>query len=112
MTQDKSLTQEQFCNRSKGRGGRSAKIHAIVDSKGRPLNFAVTHGQVHNSRDLGDVLDTPKEPLGITADKAHDSEKVRQQIKHERALPIQASLQCYEERLSSEALNWIKLGLP
>ena len=37
---------------------------------------------------MGDVLDTPKAPLAITADKAYDSEKVRQQIKDEGALPI------------------------
>ncbi len=70
------------------RGGRSTKIHAIVDSKGRPLNFAVTGGQVHDSQVVGDVLDTPKPPLAVTADKAYDSEKVRQQIKDEGALPI------------------------
>ena len=56
--------------------------------KGRPLNFAVTGGQVHDSQVVGDVLDTPKPPLAITADKAYDSEKVRQQIKDEGALPI------------------------
>jgi transposase len=70
------------------RGGRSTKIHAIVDSKGRPLNFAVTGGQVHDSQVVGDVLDTPKPPLAITADKAYDSGKVRQQIKDEGALPV------------------------
>jgi hypothetical protein len=32
------------------RGGRSTKIHAIVDAKGRPLNFVVTGGQVHDSQ--------------------------------------------------------------
>ena len=64
------------------------ETHAIVDSKGRPLKFAVTGGQVHDSQVVGDVLDTPKPPLAITADKAYDSEKVRQQIKDEGALPI------------------------
>jgi transposase len=34
------------------------------------------------------VLDTPKPPLAVTADKAYDSEKVRQQIKDDGALPI------------------------
>ncbi len=34
--------------------------HAIVDSKGRPLNFTVTGGQVHDSQLVGDVLDTPR----------------------------------------------------
>ena len=70
------------------RGGRSTKIHAIVDSKGRPLNFTVTGGQVHDSQVVGDVLDTPRPPLAVTADKAYDSQKVRQQIKDEGALPV------------------------
>jgi transposase len=70
------------------RGGRSSKIHAIVDSKGRPLNFTVTGGQVHDSQVVGDVLDTPRPQLAVTADKAYDSAKVRQQIKDEGALPV------------------------
>ena len=70
------------------RGGRSTKIHAIVDSKGRPLNFTVTGGQVHDSQVVGEVLDTPRSPLAVAADKAYDSEKVRQQIKDEGALPV------------------------
>jgi transposase len=48
----------------------------------------VTGGQVHDSQVVGDVLDTPRPPLAITADKAYDSEKVRQQIKDEGALPV------------------------
>lgn len=70
------------------RGGRSTKIHAVVDGKGRPLNFTVTGGQVHDSQVVGEVLDTPRPPLAVTADKAYDSEKVRQQIKDEGALPV------------------------
>ena len=70
------------------RGGRSTKIHAIVDSKGRPLNFTVTGGEVHDSQVVAEVLDTPRPPLAITADKAYDSDKVRQQIKDEGALPV------------------------
>jgi transposase len=68
------------------RGGRSTKIDAIVDSMGRPLNVAVTGGQVHDSQAVGEVLDTAKPSLTITADKAYDSEKVHQQIKDEGAL--------------------------
>ena len=46
----------------KSRGGRSTKIHAVVDSKGRPLNFTVTGGQVHDSQVVEAVLDTPRPP--------------------------------------------------
>lgn len=59
------------------RGGRTTKIHAAVDSKGRPLNFAVTGGQVHDSQVVDEVLNTPRSPLAVTADKAYDSEKAR-----------------------------------
>jgi len=70
------------------RGGRTTKIHASVDSKGRPLNFTLTGGQVHDSQVVGQVLDTPKPPLAVTADKAYDSQNVRRQIKDEGALPV------------------------
>ena len=48
----------------------------------------MTGGQVHDSQVVGEVLDTPKPPLAVTADKAYDSAKVRQQIKDEGALPV------------------------
>ena len=70
------------------RGGRSTKIHALVDSKGRPLNFVVTGGQVHDSQVVDQVLGASKPPLAVTADKAYDSQKVRQQIMDEGALPV------------------------
>src|SRR5262245_23004451 len=70
------------------RGGRTTKIHAIVDSKGRPLNFIVTGGQIHDSQVVEDVLNTPQQPLAVTADEASDSQRARQQIKDEGALPI------------------------
>jgi transposase len=70
------------------RGGRSTKIHALVDSKGRPLNFVVTGGQVHDSQVVVEVLDASRSPLAVTADKAYDSQNVRQQIMDEGALPV------------------------
>jgi Transposase DDE domain len=48
----------------------------------------VTGGQVHDSQVVEQVLDTPRPPLVVTADKAYDSEKVRQQIRDEGAVPI------------------------
>ena len=54
----------------------------------RPLSFTVTGGQVHDSQVVEEILNTPRSPLAITADKAYDSEKVRQQIKDEGALPV------------------------
>jgi transposase len=48
----------------------------------------VTGGQVHDSQVVEDVLDTPRPPLAVTADKAYDSENVRRQIKDDGALPV------------------------
>ena len=48
----------------------------------------MTGGQVHDNQVVGEVLDTPNSPLAVTADKAYDSDRVRQQIKDEGALPI------------------------
>jgi len=70
------------------RGGRTTKIHAVVDSKGRPLSFMVTGGQVHDNQVVEEILSTLRSPLAVTADKAYDSEKVRQLIKDEDALPV------------------------
>ena len=70
------------------RGGRTTKIHAVVDSKGRPLNFTVTGGQVHDSQVVEEVLNTPRSPLAVSADKAYDSKEARQQIKDGGALPV------------------------
>ena len=48
----------------------------------------VTGGQVHDSQVVEEILNTTRPPLAVTADKAYDSEKVRQQIRDEGALPI------------------------
>ena len=55
------------------RGGRSTKIHALVDGKGRPLHFVVTGGQVHHNKVVGQLLQAPRPALAVTADKAYDS---------------------------------------
>ena len=52
----------------------------------RPIHEAL--GQVHDSQVVEEVLNTPRPPLVVTADKAYDSQTARQQIKDEGALPI------------------------
>src|ERR1039458_10015526 len=52
---------------------------------------AELHGDgrtVHDSQVVEEILNTPRSPLAVTADKAYDSEKVRQQIRDEGALPV------------------------
>jgi transposase len=41
----------------RSRGGRTSKIHAVVDQDGRPRNFIIKGGQVYDSKVLEDLLD-------------------------------------------------------
>ena len=47
------------------------------------MNFTVTGGQVHDSQVVEEVLNTPRPPLAVSADKAYDNKKARQQIKED-----------------------------
>src|SRR5882724_2780185 len=70
------------------RGGRTSKIHALIDGKGRPLRIIVTGGQVHDSKVAPDLIDDVRAPLAVVADKAYDSRKIRRSIRDEAALPV------------------------
>jgi transposase len=60
----------------------------VVDGCGRPLNFILTGGQVHDAPVLPDLLTHPTAPLAIAADKAYDSRTIRQAIKDDGAIPV------------------------
>jgi transposase len=47
----------------------------------------ITGGQVHDSQVVEAVLVTPRPALAVTADKAYDSEKVRQTIRDNGTVP-------------------------
>ena len=64
----------------KSRGGITTKIHAKTDGLGRCIDFLLTEGQVHESTQVEALLGG-KEPENIVADKAYDSNKIRDFIK-------------------------------
>ena len=72
----------------RSRGGRTTKIHAVVDGLGRPLAFVLTGGQAHDAPILPELLGHPTAPLAVVADKAYDSQAVRQAIRDDGALPV------------------------
>jgi transposase len=78
--------QAQAIGRS--RGGRTTKIHAIVDGHGRPLAFALTPGQ------RGDAPVAPQLvaalPAGrcCVADAADDSDALRQMLQQRGTVPV------------------------
>ncbi len=72
----------------RSRGGRTCKVHAAVDAKGRPLRLAISGGNVHDSQLMHAFLDWMKLPLAIVADKAYGSGTIRRQIAEEGALCV------------------------
>lgn len=60
----------------------------MVDGLGRPLDFVLTGGQAHDAPVLPQLLNHQTPPLAVCADKAYDSQHVRQAIKDDGAVPI------------------------
>jgi transposase len=64
----------------RSRGGLTTKIHLLADALGRPLRFLLTGGQVHESQTAEAMLDGV-EGDAVIADKAYDSNAIRQTVK-------------------------------
>ena len=64
-------------------------IDSTIVKAHRSASGAKGGRKIRRSASAGaDVLDTPKQPLAVTGDKAYDSQRARQQIKDEGALPV------------------------
>jgi transposase len=72
---------EQAIGRS--RGGRTTKIHAVVDGRGRPLAIEITPGQRGDLRVVLPLLS------GLcAADAAYDSDGFRLFLRRRRTIPV------------------------
>lgn len=60
----------------------------MVDGLGRPLAFALTPGNSHDALTAPELLNHPTPPLAVCADKAYDSQHVRQAIRDDGAVPV------------------------
>src|SRR5204862_7665347 len=63
----------------RSRGGLTTKIHTLTDAQGRPLRFILTGGQAHDSTTAADLL-AGRTATGVIADKAYDSNALRELI--------------------------------
>jgi len=72
----------------KSRGGNTSKIHLVVDSYGLPVQFAITGGEVHDSKAAPGLIDTLAKVAYVIADKGYDSEALRDQIREKDAIPV------------------------
>jgi transposase len=64
----------------RSRGGLTTKIHALVDANGNPITLKLTEGQAHDGRSAADMLDDIGQGQILLADRAYDSDALRQQL--------------------------------
>ena len=64
----------------RSRGGLTTKVHALVDANGLPITLKLTEGQAHDGRSTADMLDTGGEGDVLLADRAYDSDGLRQML--------------------------------
>ena len=64
----------------RSRGGLTTKIHALVDANGNPIALKLTEGQAHDGRSAADMLDGIGAGQVLLADRAYDSDALRQRL--------------------------------
>jgi transposase len=65
----------------RSRGGLTTKIHAVVDANGLPVSIKLTEGQAHDGRSAADMLDSVKAGQVLLADRAYDSDALREAMR-------------------------------
>lgn len=65
----------------RSRGGFSTKLHALVDTKGRPLHVEITPGQQHESTVAEALIADHARGKAFIADTGYDSDAIRAQLK-------------------------------
>ena len=69
----------------RSRGGLTTKIHALVDADGMPIAIKLTEGQAHDGRSAEGMLDGLQPGQVLLADRAYDSDALRQSLKERGA---------------------------
>lgn len=64
----------------RSRGGLTTKIPTLVDTEGRPIRLKLTEGQAHDGRSAADMLDTVERGNILLADRAYDSDALREEM--------------------------------
>ena len=64
----------------RSRGGLTTKIHALVDANGLPILLKLTEGQAHDGRSAADMLDGIGKDQVLLADRAYDSNALREKL--------------------------------
>jgi transposase len=71
----------------RSRGGLTTKIHALVDAEGRPVRLHLSEGQASDCKEAGPLLECLPEDSILLADKAYDSDEIRQRAEAAGVFP-------------------------
>jgi transposase len=88
----------------RSRGGLTTKIHALVDANGLPITLKLTEGQAHDGRSAADMLDKIGEDQVLLADRAYDSDALREKMAEQGAWANIKPLAKPEERPAIQRL--------
>jgi transposase len=66
-------------------GGRTSKIHAVVDTKGLPVRLGVTAGEAHDNRLAFKLLSRLRPGSMLLADRGYDADWIRTLVCHHSA---------------------------
>ena len=84
----------------RSRGGLTTKIHVLVDACGLPILLKITEGQAHDGRSAQDMLGTVGRGDVLVADRAYDSNALRETL---AARGARANVRAMPNRLSRRA---------
>lgn len=74
--------------RAISRGGRTTKIHALVDVLGRPLRLALTPGNTSDIKGLELLVDATIGIKRLIADRGYDANRLRATLRDQGTIPI------------------------
>lgn len=86
----------------RSRGGLTTKIHALVDANGLPVAIALTPGQAHDGSSAPPLIDRLEPGQILIADRAYDSDAIRQQVEDRGAW---ANIKPLERRIDPPAFS-------
>jgi transposase len=72
----------------KSRGGRTTKIHTVVDGDGRIIAFELTGGNRHDSRPAAGLIEPLPPAKSLLADAAYDSNAFREFLTGRGTTPV------------------------
>jgi transposase len=70
------------------RGGRTTKIHALVDLLGRPLRLVLTLGNTSDIKNADLLVGESVGMKGLIADRGYDTHRLRRTLRDQGTIPV------------------------